>query len=575
MTRAEAAEQKQLATETTAKAISDLLFFAKRVCGQKDLVDRPHRMMADFGMQPDPLKADKKRSIMLAPRSHAKSTLMTVCYPLWKLVRNPNERILIGSFTETRAQNFLKLIKSIIETPDDDFICNKENSPKMFNLLFGDWTRAKQLKEGWAKDAIQTIDWHTGKVIPFGNPHSIQAMGAGQQLASMHPTIAIFDDLVDDETKKSKAARQAAWDFCRLVEPLVDPGGEIWYIGTRYDSEDVYGYILDHLGAKYNLFQASIYGRPVIKPENHLVQVPAEIKDERINANFFWPQRFNVEIDDSLRETMDADHSPDYWSQYHNRPWADEKAQFKKELRRFFYLHEIYDEEKGKYRIPLHVVMTVDKNDEGVFNRDNAAYTVGGTSWEGKTYILEAEDGQWDWPETEQRIIHAYKRWPNISFLAVEAQRCRGLIQRSFYQTVAKMGAGYIPLFPFERKTHNSKNDRIKATLSPYSRGEILFLAEETPDGPVPVQKALLQEMDRWDPNSKTNKDNLLDTMADLFHPKLFHRPPAPTPDEDSLQVRVLAYREKNSPEAKAQKRRKRATSNRMRDIWNAPEIWC
>lgn len=49
--------------------------------------------------------------MLLAPRGHLKSTVVTGCYPLWRLARNPNLRILIVAETQGIARKLLDCIK--------------------------------------------------------------------------------------------------------------------------------------------------------------------------------------------------------------------------------------------------------------------------------------------------------------------------------------------------------------------------------------------------------------------------------------------------------------------------------
>lgn len=63
------------------------------------------------------LKDEKlKRIVLLAPREHAKSTVFSVIFALYSILKNPNIRIIIVSNTATQAEQFLRQIVGIIET---------------------------------------------------------------------------------------------------------------------------------------------------------------------------------------------------------------------------------------------------------------------------------------------------------------------------------------------------------------------------------------------------------------------------------------------------------------------------
>lgn len=72
--------------------LDDFWEFSNEIIGWKDLYEPLHKPLCDF-VQNNP---DKKKLILL-PRGHLKSSVVTVGYPLWRIARNPKERILIAT----------------------------------------------------------------------------------------------------------------------------------------------------------------------------------------------------------------------------------------------------------------------------------------------------------------------------------------------------------------------------------------------------------------------------------------------------------------------------------------------
>ena len=206
-------EQINLKAEAVL-ALERPAFFIKHVLGYK-LYDC-HRRWFRFQL-------DNDRTMLLAPRGHGKSTLNTVCYAIWKLLRNPNQRILIVSATDTLAANLLEEIRENFE---------KSAMIERFGDLRG---------EIWGKHRIK-LKTRTVAV----KEASLTAAGIKSTLISGHYDIILFDDLVDEKNAKSEILRQMVKTyFKKELIPCLEPGGEIHGLGTRWHPLELYQDILD------------------------------------------------------------------------------------------------------------------------------------------------------------------------------------------------------------------------------------------------------------------------------------------------------------------------------------------
>src|SRR5215213_1005233 len=84
--------------------------FTKEVMRWKDLYEPLHKAMCDFVQD----NWEKKR-LMLIPRGHLKSSVITVSYALWHIAKNPKVRILIVNGTYPLAATFLSQIKDHLQ----------------------------------------------------------------------------------------------------------------------------------------------------------------------------------------------------------------------------------------------------------------------------------------------------------------------------------------------------------------------------------------------------------------------------------------------------------------------------
>ena len=106
---------------------ADLYFFARDILGYKLMVPHVHRRMCDFIMR-EIERGDNEQAvkILLEPRGSFKSTVGTVAFTLWNLVRDPDMTILITNEKLDKSKAFLKEIKAHI------------TDNKAFRLLYGD-----------------------------------------------------------------------------------------------------------------------------------------------------------------------------------------------------------------------------------------------------------------------------------------------------------------------------------------------------------------------------------------------------------------------------------------------------
>lgn len=171
---------------------------------------------------------NRKRSLVLAPRDHGKSQILTVSYVIWRVIKNPNIRILIVSNSAAASAKMMNGIKSHFE------------SNTILRALFGDY-RGKQ----WSSEAI-TVSKRTA--VGLREP-TISVVGVYGTIVSGHFDLLIPDDLVDFENSRTKAQRDKIWNWLWMVlmptietdEENPEKDGSVHFIGTRYHDDDLYG----------------------------------------------------------------------------------------------------------------------------------------------------------------------------------------------------------------------------------------------------------------------------------------------------------------------------------------------
>jgi len=198
-------------------AKTSLFLLSKHLLKYKDVNMRTHGRLIEA------LESPTKRKLINMPRGTLKSSLACVAYPIYRLLNNPNERILIDSELYTNSRTFLREIKAHLESP-------------LFRLLWGDFEGSL-----WNSDEI-TIKQRTK---PYKEA-SISVGGIGTTKVGQHYTIIIGDDYSSPANTNSPENAQKVVDHYKYNTAILEPDGTYVIIGTRYSELDIIGHILDN-----------------------------------------------------------------------------------------------------------------------------------------------------------------------------------------------------------------------------------------------------------------------------------------------------------------------------------------
>jgi len=250
------------------RALSDLYFFARHVCGYRKMNERVHGKLCRFlTKEIDCQPGEQTTKLILLPRGSFKSTVGTVAYTLWRLVNNPELTILITNETSEKSKGFLKEIKGHIEAND------------RFKLLFGEL--GPQKKWGaWQKWTDGKIDLRSRQMR--GKEPNAEASSVGATETGKHFDIIICDDLVGQSNYQG-ADLENAKQYVRDLGAVLKPGGELIVIGTRWDYRDIYQDILDFMGEMGDLARAEVMVEKAIRDDGSYY-FPEELSEQLLSA---------------------------------------------------------------------------------------------------------------------------------------------------------------------------------------------------------------------------------------------------------------------------------------------------
>lgn len=409
------------------KGVRDLFVFNKHVLkaeeGDGNFVPLGefHKELCHFVTD----RTDRKKLILI-PRSHLKTKLVTIGYCLQQIVKNPQIRILVYSATWQMAVDIQQGIQKALQ------------SNEMIQQIWGDLS--KDAKE-WSQD-------RTRLAVNDKREPTVTAAGIDNNLVGGHYDIIIMDDVVNrdniatlDQIEKVKKRYRDSLD-------LLEPSGQFIVIGTRWHDADLYGWILDPengVNASYEVMIKGAFTGNISTGEDFVA---------------LWPGKFSLaELQKRLREEGWSHFS----SQYMNDPVPEEDATFKRTWFRY------YDSTDMQGRL-MNKFMAVDPAISEAKEADYTAMMVVGVDEENFVYTLDIIRLRLSPNDIINEIFRLRDKW-NLADIGIE--------QIAFQKTLA-YSLRDDPRFkarPFHitelKPQERSKTERIKALQPLYENGKI------------------------------------------------------------------------------------------------------
>lgn len=170
------------------------------------------------------LKHSGPRKLILVPRNHLKSTVVTIVWTLQQILINPNIRICVNNALYKTARDFVQTTQSFLDTGSK------------LSHIFGEF-RSPRL--AWNRDEFTVSQRTLARAQP-----TLMAASIDSVLNGKHFDIIINDDLVEPNNVRTKDQIQKVIDFHKDCFNQIDKGGVIIDIGTRWAAQDLYGHIL-------------------------------------------------------------------------------------------------------------------------------------------------------------------------------------------------------------------------------------------------------------------------------------------------------------------------------------------
>lgn len=196
---------------------SDLYSTAKDLLGFKDVNWSTHGEIIEC------LESEGTRKLICVPRGCLKSSIACVAYVIWRLINNPNLRILIDSELYTNSTTFLREIKQHLAS-------------EKFQSIFGDW---------------RSRVWNESEIIISSRTKnlkeaSVTVGGIGTTKVGQHFDLIVGDDYNSPSNTNTPENASKVVNHYKYNLSILEPTGTYVLIGTRYSQNDLIGHVLEH-----------------------------------------------------------------------------------------------------------------------------------------------------------------------------------------------------------------------------------------------------------------------------------------------------------------------------------------
>lgn len=381
------------------------------------------------------LRKPAKKKALLLPRGHLKSTLVTVGYTIFRILQNPNIRVLIANQVWDMSRRFLAEIKAQLEG-------------SQLKHLFGDFVSAR-----WNADDIIVRQRTKALKEP-----TVMTTGVEAEQTGGHFDLIILDDLTGLQNSQTLEQREKTKRYRRSMINLLDPGGTLIEIGTRWHLDDTFSVIFEKERKYYDIMVRKVV-------ENGKIIFPAHFSKRFDPKKKDWisvPTENCMDYIDHLKASMPID---EYMAQYCNEPIALENQLFRKEMFKYW----------TKRPEGLYVAMGVDLAITQKSESDYTAVVVLGMDKNYGVYVLDYIRGHWSPTEIVKNIFDMQEKWRPLS-VGMEVNGFQRTLKLAVEEEMRRRKQ-YFPVEEIRTGPEKTKENRLKILEPFYRRGDMYHAA--------------------------------------------------------------------------------------------------
>jgi predicted phage terminase large subunit-like protein len=444
----------------------DLFYFARVVLRKDRLRERPNREMAERVMSRH-WHGRQERKLVVEPREVYKTTLATMAFAIWSLVKNRDISVLIYSETDKQA-------KEIYLTCKEEFEMNE--------LLQRIW--GKFSSDRWNETSLYVA----GRTVTRRDP-SLTHAGLDTSLNGVHPDLALCDDLCSEENTQSSVQRDKAYDKYRLLTPLVQKDGLIQVVGTRWCPDDLVDRILQNERDDYS--EISIKGAEDKDEAGHLygedIGLTQEVLDKKRRLFGFYRYSANY-LNNPIPDAEQA--LQEKWLQFYDTP-----------------MPTTIDAAGEERPIPLRIFMALDASwadKDSKSGKDPSAIWVAGIDHNAHWWLLEHINRRIAPEEVVSEVLRLADKWQPEDIASEHVGTQKGINQ--FLETEMQR-RGKWHRMNYIKHQARSKRNRIMGLAPAFEAGTIHLR---------PTMTDFVDQYRTFSPHYDLGHDDLLDALEML-----------------------------------------------------------
>lgn len=412
-----------------------------------------HKDFCEF-LQHNPDKASYLLGLL--PRGHRKSFIIGM-YCCWRIMKNPAITILYYSSTTDLAEKQLRSIKQTLESK-----LHQKLWPDLIDPIEGN-------REKWSASEICVDDpIRTKEGV---RDSTVATAGLTTTTTGAHADLIVLDDLVEPNNNNS-AGRKLVEERYSQMQSILNAGGMIVAVGTRYDPKDLYDHLINTYEEQYD-HEGNLIGK---KKSWSVFQREVE-KD----GEFLWPRTkrsdgkaFGYNMQELARIKGSYLDKSQFYAQYYNDP--NRLGASKYSSNQFIYYEkEKLQEANGRWTIAgkrLNLFAAIDFAYSLSDSADSSCIAVIGETADKLFYIIELDRFKTD--RIKDYFDHVSRLHSKYHFkkLRGEATVAQSVIVKYLKDQLASQG---VPLQIEEYKPMKDKEERMNAVLRPLYEDAKIF----------------------------------------------------------------------------------------------------
>ena len=438
-------------SEIRKLAEADFITFVKLVAPY-NVMGACHEELCKFLTNPDL----KPYRLVLYPRGHRKS-FYAAMYACWRIVADPSISIVYLSATSDLAESQLRTIKSTLDSP----------------IVRRYWPELIQADEGrrekWTTTEICVDD--PRRKAEGTRDSTVKAGGLTTNITGAHCDLIILDDMVVPKNNTEEGRRQVMSQYSQL-QSILNPGGMILAVGTRYHPKDIYDTMQTTVEEIYD-DTGELIGK-----ENQW-DVLQKVVEE--NGEFLWNRQkrkdgkyYGFDFKELSRIKAGYVDKSQFYAQYYNDPNDEGNALITPDMFEYYNREHLYSK-AGVYYIknrPLNVYAAIDFAFSLNNRADSSSIVVVGIDSDNNRYVLDIDRFKTDRIQEYYNHVIAIHNKYNLKKLRAEVTVAQQVIVTALKDKLAENSTR---LVIEDYRPQTKKEERMLAVLKPLYEDHKIF----------------------------------------------------------------------------------------------------